>query len=197
VNDWELLFSNSVHGNSLQTMTRLCAGKGATLVAVEDVDGNVFGAHTQARRAQSYLWRNCGPVVLAVCLASRHLMDCFGTLRWLCFHVLEDGSRVRRQLLQVRCAPSLLFSSLRLPVLTRCPPSPHHSPCRSLPYLQQRPVLRLDGKTSTEFRSGGLRQVDGGTAWLDTECGPGKKTVLFEPFIYKNAHLTKTGSGQT
>jgi hypothetical protein len=108
VNDWELLFSNSVHGNSLQTMTRLCAGKGATLVAVEDVDGNVFGAHTQARRAQSYLWRNCGPVVLAVCLASRHLMDCFGTLRWLCFHVLEDGSRVRRQLLQVRCAPTLL-----------------------------------------------------------------------------------------
>jgi hypothetical protein len=96
-----------------------------------------------------------------------------------------------------RCGVLLLFSSLRLPVLTRCPPSPHHSPCRSLPYLQQRPVLRLDGKTSTEFRSGGLRQVDGGTAWLDTECGPGKKTVLFEPFIYKNAHLTKTGSGQT
>ena len=43
VNDWELLFSNAVNGNSLQTMTRLCAGKGATVVAVEDVNGNVFG----------------------------------------------------------------------------------------------------------------------------------------------------------
>jgi hypothetical protein len=25
----------------------------------------------------------------------------------------------------------------------------------------------------------------------------GKKTALFEPFIYKNHHFTKTGSGQT
>jgi hypothetical protein len=25
----------------------------------------------------------------------------------------------------------------------------------------------------------------------------GKKTALFEPFIYKNQHFTKTGSGQT
>ena len=25
----------------------------------------------------------------------------------------------------------------------------------------------------------------------------GKETRLFEPFIYKNAHFTKTGSGQT
>jgi hypothetical protein len=30
------------------------------------------------------------------------------------------------------------------------------------------------------------------------DCNPGKKNVgLFEPFIYKNAHFTKTGSGQT
>jgi TPR repeat protein len=26
---------------------------------------------------------------------------------------------------------------------------------------------------------------------------PGKKTALFEPFIYKNQHFTKTGSGRT
>ena len=38
VNDWELLFSNAVHGNSLQTFTRLSAGKGATLIMVEDVE---------------------------------------------------------------------------------------------------------------------------------------------------------------
>ena len=25
----------------------------------------------------------------------------------------------------------------------------------------------------------------------------GKKTALFEPFIYKNQHFAKTGSGQT
>lgn len=46
VNDWELLFSNAVNGNSLQTMSRLCAGNGATVVAVEDVNGNVFGGCT-------------------------------------------------------------------------------------------------------------------------------------------------------
>jgi hypothetical protein len=27
--------------------------------------------------------------------------------------------------------------------------------------------------------------------------GTGKKTALFAPFIYKNQHFTKTGSGQT
>ena len=27
--------------------------------------------------------------------------------------------------------------------------------------------------------------------------GVGEKNVLFEPFIYKNDHFTKTGSGQT
>ena len=43
VNDWELLFSNAVNGNSLHTMSRLCAGNGATVIAVEDVNGNVFG----------------------------------------------------------------------------------------------------------------------------------------------------------
>jgi hypothetical protein len=30
-----------------------------------------------------------------------------------------------------------------------------------------------------------------------TRTQSGKKTALFEPFIYKNQHFTKTGSGRT
>ena len=44
------------------------------------------------------------------------------------------------------------------------------------------------------------RWVDGaGTGMGDAffRDDVGKETRLFEPFIYKNAHFTKTGSGQT
>eukprot|EP01046_Picozoa_sp_COSAG06_P019111 COSAG06_NODE_1351_length_9765_cov_3.151976_4_plen_92_part_00 len=35
-------------------------------------------------------------------------------------------------------------------------------------------------------------------AWVRRAAdGAGKKTALFEPFIYKNQHFTKTGSGQS
>jgi hypothetical protein len=38
-----------------------------------------------------------------------------------------------------------------------------------------------------------LGGVEGWTVALDS----GEKNVLFAPFIYKNDHFTKTGSGQT
>ena len=48
VNDWVLLFSNSVHGNSLATFTRLCAGQGSTMIVVETTTGQVFGAYASS-----------------------------------------------------------------------------------------------------------------------------------------------------
>ena len=48
MNDWVLLFSNSVHGNSLATFTRLCAGQGSTMIVVETTTGQVFGAYASS-----------------------------------------------------------------------------------------------------------------------------------------------------
>ena len=50
-------------------------------------------------------------------------------------------------------------------------------------------------RESTQKKSGGFRMQVGGKA-----AGTGaavSKNGHFEPFIYKNEHFTKTGSGQT
>ena len=39
------LFSNAAHGNALSTFSRLVAGHGATVLAVEDTRGAVFGGY--------------------------------------------------------------------------------------------------------------------------------------------------------
>jgi hypothetical protein len=44
--------------------------------------------------------------------------------------------------------------------------------------------------------SEGNGQHMGGMRWSET-ANYGEKTALFEPFIYKNQHFTKTGSGRT
>jgi hypothetical protein len=43
VNSWSLLFSNTVHGNSLATLLRKCDHKGASFLVVQDTHGRVFG----------------------------------------------------------------------------------------------------------------------------------------------------------
>jgi hypothetical protein len=47
------------------------------------------------------------------------------------------------------------------------------------------------------WRGGRAARADADAlAWVRRAAdGAGKKTALFEPFIYKNQHFTKTGSG--
>ena len=49
------------------------------------------------------------------------------------------------------------------------------------------------------WRGGRAARADADAlAWVRRAAdGAGKKTALFEPFIYKNQHFTKTGSGQS
>eukprot|EP01051_Picozoa_sp_SAG22_P000681 SAG22_NODE_20_length_32168_cov_40.859241_11_plen_601_part_00 len=66
VNSWELLYGSTVHGISLNTFYRRCQGRGATLLVVEDLNGNVFGGYASAAwkgpadnfygTGESFLW---------------------------------------------------------------------------------------------------------------------------------------------
>jgi hypothetical protein len=45
VNEWELLFCNNTHGNSLTTFSRRCAQKGPTILLIQDTSGSIFGGY--------------------------------------------------------------------------------------------------------------------------------------------------------
>jgi hypothetical protein len=46
-------------------------------------------------------------------------------------------------------------------------------------------------------RTWGEHPVATAVSAASAACRPAQETALFEPFVYKNDHFAKTGSGQT